>query len=80
VEETGLPFHVLIDEDRSAAKAYGVWHRLGLDAWNTARPSVFLLDREGIVRALWVSDRQDEFPAAEEIEAELRTLSQGGRG
>jgi len=76
VEETGLPFHVLIDDDRAVARAYGVWHRLGLDAWNTARPSVFLLDREDVVRAVWVSDRQDEFPASEEIEAELQKLAE----
>jgi peroxiredoxin len=51
-----------------------VWHRVGLDAWNTARPSVFVIDRSGIVRAVWVSDRQDEFPTGEEVEEELRRL------
>jgi len=52
-----------------------VWHRLGLDAWNTAHPALFLIDRAGVARAIWVSDRQDEFPGAEEIEEELRGLS-----
>jgi len=64
----------LIDEDRAVAKAYGVWHRFGLDAWNTARPSVFVIDAGGIVRAVWVSDRQDEFPTGEQVEAELRRM------
>jgi peroxiredoxin len=53
------------------ARAYGVWHRVGLDAWNTARPSVFIIDRAGIIRAVWVSDRQDEFPTGEEVELEV---------
>jgi len=51
-----------------------VWHRVGLDAWNTARPSVFVIDSGGIVRAVWVSDRQDEFPTGEEVEGELRKM------
>ena len=62
------------------AKAYGVWHRFGLDAWNTARPSVFVIDRAGTVRAVWVSDRQDEFPAGEEVEEELRKIETGPQG
>jgi peroxiredoxin len=53
------------------ARAYGVWHRVGFDAWNTARPSVFIIDRAGIIRAVWVSDRQDEFPTGEEVELEV---------
>jgi hypothetical protein len=44
VEETGLPFNILIDETRDVSRAYGVWHRIGLDAWNTARPAVFLIE------------------------------------
>lgn len=71
VEETGLPFNILIDEHREVAKRYGVWHRAGLDAWNIARPAAFLIDRTGIVRSVFVADRQDEFPTQEEILAEI---------
>ena len=35
---------VLCDEDRAVAKAYGVWHPIGLDAFNTAHPAAFLID------------------------------------
>ena len=31
VEETGLPFDILIDERRDVLRAYGVWHRIGID-------------------------------------------------
>ena len=45
IEDTGLPFDVLIDDARETVKAYGVWHRVGFDAWNIARPALFLIDR-----------------------------------
>ena len=62
VEDQGLPFDILIDDSREVVKAYGVWHRVGFDAWNIAKPSVFLIDREGIVRYVFVADFQTEFP------------------
>ncbi len=77
IEDTGLPFDVLIDDSRETVKAYGVWHRVGFDAWNIARPALFLLDRAGIIRYAFVADHQAEFPGHEVIVEELRKL--GGR-
>jgi len=37
------PFPMLCDEDRTVIKAYGVWHPLGIDAWNSAHPACFLI-------------------------------------
>jgi peroxiredoxin Q/BCP len=74
VEDTGLPFNILIDESRDVLKAYGVWHRLGLDAWNIARPALFLIDRAGVIRYSFVSERQDEFPSHEDIMREIDKL------
>jgi methyl-accepting chemotaxis protein len=67
IEETGLPFDVLIDDSREVMKAYGVWHRLGIDAWNIARPAVFLIDRNRAIRYSFISESQDEFPSHGEI-------------
>jgi peroxiredoxin len=67
VEETGLPFNVLTDERRDMLRAYGVWHRIGLDAWNIARPAVFLIDPDGSIRASWISENQTQFPTAGDI-------------
>ena len=67
IEETGLPFDILIDERREAVRAYGVWHRAGLDAWNISRPAVFLIDRDGTVTYSFVGDNQREFPTQPEI-------------
>jgi peroxiredoxin len=63
-----------VDESREVLRAYGVWHRVGLDAWNIARPALFLIDRTGRVRYSYVASRQDEFPPHEEIRAAIDRL------
>lgn len=67
VQEQRLPFLVLIDSSRETIKAYGVWHRVGLDAWNIARPALFLIARDGRIVQRFISTRQDQFPTHEEI-------------
>ncbi len=67
IEETGLPFDILIDETRAVARAYGVWHAWGLDAYNIARPAVFLIDRSGAIRYSFIASRQTEFPSHDEL-------------
>lgn len=74
IEETGLPFNILLDEAREVSKAYGVWHRMAIDAWNIARPAVFLIDAAGTIRYSFVADHQDEFPSAEEIERAMDAM------
>jgi peroxiredoxin len=74
IEETGLPFNILIDDTREVAKAYGVWHRLGVDAWNIARPAVFLIDPSGTIRYSFIARRQNEFPTSAEIQREIDRL------
>jgi peroxiredoxin len=58
---------VLIDGRRDVVRAYGVWHRVGIDAWNIARPAAFLVDTDQRIAASWIGDSQREFPAVEEI-------------
>ena len=62
-----LPFELLVDESREVTKAYGVWHRIGLDAWNISRPAVFLIDRDRSIRYSFIGKSQIEFPGHEEI-------------
>ena len=78
IEESGLPFNILVDESRDVVKAYGVWHRIGLDAWNIARPALFLIDRDGSIRYSFISESQGEFPAHEEILHALDRLAPPG--
>ena len=73
IEETGLPFDILIDERRDMARAYGVWHRLGIDAWNIARPAVFLVEQDGRISYSVISDNQRQYPSQDEILAAADT-------
>jgi peroxiredoxin len=74
VEETGLPFNILIDKSRAVLKAYGVWHAFGLSAWNIARPALFLIDRSGAIRYSFIANRQQEFPSHAEIMRAIEEL------
>jgi peroxiredoxin len=77
VEDTGLPFHILVDETREVTKRYGVWHRLGVDAWNIARPALFAIDASGIVRAVYVGESQAEFPTPAQVDEAIAKLASG---
>jgi peroxiredoxin len=79
IEQTGLPFDILVDDSRDTVKAYGVWHPVGLDAWNIARPALFLIDGDGIVRYSFVASSQIEFPTHDDILKEIEGLG-AGRG
>jgi peroxiredoxin len=74
LEGNALPFHVLVDGSRDVLKAYGVWHRVGFDAWNIARPALFLIARDGSIMRRFVAKRQDEFPSHGEIRELLENL------
>lgn len=67
IEETGLPFDILIDERRDTLRAYGVWHRIGLDAWNIARPAWFLIEPPGTIAWSFIGDNQQEHPEVAEV-------------
>jgi methyl-accepting chemotaxis protein len=67
VEETGLPFDILIDERRDMVKAYGVWHRIGLTALNISRPAVFLVNQDGSIAYSFIGDSQAEYPSQHDI-------------
>ena len=48
-------------------KAYGVWHRVGMDAWNISRPAVFLVNHDGSIPYSFIGDSQREFPTQQEM-------------
>jgi peroxiredoxin len=78
IEETGLPFDILIDSCRDVVKAYGVWHGLGLVSWNIARPALFLVDQAGAIRYSFIAKRQHEFPSHDEIMKAITSLKYEG--
>ncbi|MGH9555089.1 MAG: peroxiredoxin family protein [Terriglobales bacterium] len=63
-------FPFLLDEDRRVTRAYGIYHPIGTDALNIARPSTFVVERTGIIRFLFVGEnQQDRAPIADVLEA-----------
>jgi peroxiredoxin len=55
-----VSFPFLLDEGRQVTKAFGVYHRLGKDAFNIARPATFVIGRDGMVRWIYVGmDQRD---------------------
>ncbi len=77
IEETGLPFNILIDDSRDVLRAYGVWHSIGIDAWNIARPALFVISQDGTIRSIFVAEWQWEFPSSDEIATALASLTGG---
>ena len=67
IEETGLPFDVLVDERQDVIRAYGVWHRFGFIVRSVARPAVFLINVDSSIRASWIGANQTQFPTSEQI-------------
>jgi peroxiredoxin Q/BCP len=70
-EKENLPFPVLVDEDRSVIRDYGVYVRINFESWNMARPSTVLIDSTGIVRFVFVGKNQLEWPTHEMLFAAL---------
>ena len=70
----GLNFPILVDRDRSVIKRYGVYHGLGLTAFNIARPAIFIIDREQRIRFLYISKGQADRPDHAMLEAALQQL------
>jgi len=61
--ENQVSFPFLLDEDRAVTRAYGIYHRIGIDAFNIARPSTFVVDVYGMARFAYTGiDQRDRAP------------------
>lgn len=71
-----LPFPILSDYTRQTIKKYNIFHDdfAGLKGYTAAKRSVFVLDRNGIVRYKWVSDdpgKEPDYAAIKEVLGKL---------
>jgi peroxiredoxin len=63
-------FPFLLDEDRVVTKAYGLYHRFGMDALNIAHPATVVIDRERYVKYIYRGENQhDRAPLEDVLEA-----------
>ncbi len=69
-----ISFPCLLDEDRSVTKAYGLYHRIGKDAFNIAHPATLVIDRARIIQYIYRGDHQLDRAPLDEIMEAIRTL------
>lgn len=72
--EHPVSFPFLLDEDRSVVKSYGLYHRLGMDAFNIAHPATMAIDRGGVIRFIYRGDGQDDRAPLEQVLDAVRKL------
>jgi peroxiredoxin len=76
LEKNRLPFPVLSDYKRETIKAYGLElpNFAGLDGYTVAKRSIFILDMNGVVRYVWVSENPSVEPNYMEIQKALEEI------
>jgi peroxiredoxin len=69
-EKNRLSFPILSDYKREVIKAYGIQlpDFAGLKDYSTAKRSIFILDKDGIVRYVWITENPAVEPNYIEIE------------
>ena len=69
----GIDFPLLSDWDREVCAAYGVQYDVGKGHRGLAKRSVFVVDRDQIVRYRWVTDDALVLPDFDAVVDTLRT-------
>ena len=77
LEEHPISFPFLLDEQRAVTKSYGVYHAIGTDAFNIARPATFVLRRDGVIDYIYVGSNQHDRALIDEVMARLKQVSAG---
>jgi peroxiredoxin len=73
-ESHPIAYPFLLDEDRAVIKAYGLYHRIAVDALDIAHPATIVVDREARVRYIYKSHTQSDRSPTEEIFKTLEKL------
>ena len=67
-QPTSFPF--LLDEDRKVTKSYGIYVAMNIESINIARPACFVLDRNGLIKYLYLGSNQfDRAPMDQVMQA-----------
>ena len=72
--EHGLTFEVLCDESLTVIDRYGVRHTDEPDGRRIARPSIFLIDRAGVVRFAHVGENANDRPTVAHVLLAIEAL------
>jgi len=76
-EKNRLPFPILSDYNRSVINQYGLElaDSTGLSGYVVAKRSIFVLDQEGIVRYMWVSENPSVEPNYTDVQEALSQIT-----
>jgi peroxiredoxin len=74
LEKHPLSFPFLLDEGRAVTKAYGLYHKLGMDAINIAHPATLVIDGNGTVRYIYRGESQTDRAPMEKVLEAVRKL------
>ena len=76
-EKNRLPYSILSDYKREVIRKYGLElpNFAGLGGYTVAKRSIFILDKDGIVRYVWVSDNPAVEPNYDEIQKALQQIA-----
>ena len=71
----GLPFELIGDFERKMVSAYGV-RRDDVEGYSgMAKRSVFVIDREGVIRWTWERSREEPLPDYDAVIAEATAIA-----
>jgi peroxiredoxin len=73
-----VSYPFLLDEDRSVTKAYGLYHRLGMDAIHIAHPATLVVHRNRSVGYIYRGDNQTDRAPLPPVMAAVRKLASSG--
>jgi peroxiredoxin len=71
-DQLKLPFPLLSDFNKEAARAYGALYEDLMGLKGVAKRAAFVIDKEGIVLYRWVTEDADVMPNFDEIKEALR--------
>ncbi|MCG9129924.1 peroxiredoxin family protein [Candidatus Poribacteria bacterium] len=74
-ERNGITYPLLVDKERNVIKSYGVYHWLSFEAYNIARPSTFLIDKQGIIKYMYIGSHQFDLVDQTELIDCLKSLN-----
>ncbi|MGC8608444.1 MAG: peroxiredoxin [Thermoplasmata archaeon] len=76
-KQNKLQFDLLSDSTHEISKKYDVLHHnfVGIKGLEASKRSVFVIDKNGIVRYAWVSDDPGKEPDYKELEKQLSALN-----
>jgi len=75
-DQNKLNFPILSDFNRTAVKAYDSFHEnfAGMNGYTAAKRSVFVLDKDGVVKYKWISDNPGVEPNYDEVQKAVESL------